>query len=278
MDVFFPGFIMGFREGLEAFLIVAVLLQYLTKNKRSKLKVQVYTGAFVGAIISAAIGALVFQLFNSLENMDKFSKIWESVASLLALVLVTTFIYWMIQQGRSVTALVEGNASRNMTAMGIASVSFVLVVREGVEISIFTLAGSYTLLSILAGLSVALLLAFLIHHSLVKVNLKLLFSVTLAYLILQAGFLLGYGIHEGLSAMHELGFLSDGNPLLITLFDLTNTVFYHKEGIVGLPLFILFGWHSKPEILQFAMQYLYTISAFVFWIASSKKNTTVLKR
>lgn len=104
-----------------------------------------------------------------------------------------------------------------------------------------------------------------------KINLKILFNITLVYLILQAGFLLGYGIHEGLSALNSLNILASTSPIFIKAFDLSKTIFYHKEGIIGLPLYVLFGWYSKPEIIQFVVQYVYTFIMFFIWHKELKK-------
>lgn len=265
MNTFIPGLIMGFREGLEAFLIVVIILQYLKKSKTEYLRKNVYQGAFIGIVASLGIGGILYSLSKIIDKMDEVAKIWESGASFIALILVTTFIYWMIKHGRNMVSTVENSVSKNLSAFGIASVAFIMVAREGVEIAIFTFAGKYTMLSLVAGILGALLLTILIYFSLVKVNLKVLFNITLGYLILQAGFLLGYGIHEGLSALHAMNILSSESALLIKAFDLSATVFYHKEGIIGLPLYVIFGWYSKPEIIQFVMQYSYTFSLFYIW-------------
>ena len=272
MEKFLPGFIMGFREGLEAFLIVVIILQYLKKSKNEYLKKNVYFGTFIGILASLGIGGILYIISNAIGKIDEVAKIWESGASFIALGLVTTFIYWMIKHGRNMVTTVESNVSNNLSAFGITSVAFIMVAREGVEMAIFTFAGEYTIVSIIAGISGALLLTALIYFSLVKINLKILFNITLGYLILQAGFLLGYGIHEGLSALKALNILSSESIILVKAFDLSETIFYHKEGIIGLPLFVLFGWYSKPEILQFAMQYIYTFSLFYIWYKEIKNK------
>ena len=166
---------------------------------------------------------------------------------------------------------VENNVSKNLSAFGIASISFIMVAREGVEIAIFTFAGKYTFISIIIGIFCALLLTILIYFSMIKVNLKVVFNITLGYLILQAGFLLGYSIHEGLSALQSFNILPSESILFIKVFDLSKTIFYHKEGLIGLPLYIIFGWYSKPEILQFLTQYLYTLTLFYIWYRTIKK-------
>jgi len=273
MDTFLPGFIMGLREGLEGFLIVVIILQYLKKSKNEYLRKFVFLGTASGIVASLGIGGILYVLSKAIDKMDEVAKLWESGASFIALGLVTTFIYWMIKHGRNMVSTVESNVSQNLSAFGVASVAFIMVAREGVEVAIFTFAGQYSIPALIAGIASALLLTFLINHSLVKVNLRILFNITLAYLILQAGFLLGYGIHEGVSALGAMNLLSAGSPLFIKAFDLSETIFYHKEGLLGLPLYVLFGWYSKPEILQFIMQYLYTFSLFYIWQKEIKKGT-----
>ncbi|MBM3706634.1 MAG: hypothetical protein FJW66_08935 [Actinobacteria bacterium] len=82
--------------------------------------------------------------------------------------------------------------------------------------------------------------------------------------------MLGYGIHEGLSALKDLGFMAKDNILFLKAFDLSKTIFYHKEGILGLPLYVLAGWYSKPEWIQFIVQYGYTSLMFLFWYKARK--------
>lgn len=72
--------------------------------------------------------------------------------------------------------------------------------------------------------------------------------------------------------MKDIGYILKDNIMLIKAFDLSETVFYHKEGIIGLPLYVLFGWHSEPEWMQFLTQYIYTIGIFVFWYLKTKRK------
>lgn len=257
-----PGIIMGFREGLEAFLVVAIILRYLTKLNLNSFKKYVGYGVITGTIISISLGLILNYIGSKLGNTDTMTKLWESGASLIALVLVTTFIIWMIKHGRNMTEHVQKEVSNNLSKTGIFLVSTVMVAREGVEIAIFTFAGQYTALSITIGVLLGLILTILIFKSLIKVNLGTIFKITLIYLILQAGYLLGYGIHEGLSALKSAGYMADNSIFLVKLFDVSKTILNHKEGIIGLPLNILLGWYSKPEWLQFICQYIYTIAMF----------------
>ena len=272
MPTIFPGIIMGFREGLEAFLIVSIILRYLSKSNQTVYKKNVWQGVIAGIVLSLILGFSLNLLSDTIIRVNQFTKIWESVASLAALLLVTTFIFWMIKHGRYITAYIEDQVSTNVSKWGVFFISLLMVSREGAEIAIFTFAGQYTFGSISLGILGSLILTILIFYSLVKVNLKTIFNITLIYLILQAGFLLGYSIHEGLSAMKDIGYILKDNIILIKAFDLSETVFYHKEGIIGLPLYVLFGWHSEPEWMQFLTQYIYTIGIFVFWYLKTKRK------
>lgn len=277
MNTFMPGLIMGFREGLEAFLIVTIILQYLTQIKKADYKKYVYNGTIAGVLASIGIGGILFLVSKAIEKTDEIAKIWESGASIIALVFVTTFIYWMIKHGSNMVTEVQNKVDQSLSKAGLFSVAFIMVAREGTEIAIFTFAGKYILLSIGLGIGIALMLTILIYKSLVRINLRVLFNVTLVYLILQAGFLLGYSVHEGLSALKALAVIGGDNPLLSKAFDLSGTILNHKEGLLGLPFYVLFGWYSKPEWIQLVLHYGYIVAMFMIWksLRKSKKVAQV---
>lgn len=272
MENILPGLIVGFREGLEAFLVVAIILRYLKESRREASIKYVWRGALLGLALSFLLGGLLYWIAQSTSNLDPVAKLWESGASVFALILVTTFIVWMIRNGSQMTVEVESKVEKTLSNAGILILAFAFVAREGVEIAIFTFAGSYSFWGILIGLAVSLGLTVLMFFSLVKVNLKVIFNVTLVYLILQAGFLLGYAVHEGLSAFKDLMVIDAGSPIYTKLFDLSGTVLDHKTGVLGLPFYVLFGWYSRPEIIQFVVQYVYTLGVFGYWLAFLKKR------
>lgn len=207
-----------------------------------------------------------------MSNVGPVAKLWEAGASIFALVLVTTFIIWMIKNGSNLNREVESKVAKTISNVGIVILTFAFVAREGVEIAIFTFAGNYSLLAISIGILISLVLTISIFFSLVKLNLKVIFNITLVYLILQAGFLLGYAFHEGLSAFKDQGLIESTNPIFIKLFDLSSTVLDHQTGVLGIPLYIGIAWYSKPEILQFVIQYFYTFAVFFYWFKHLKKS------
>ena len=271
METLLPGMVVGFREGLEAFLVVAIALRFLERSGRGDSRRAVWAGAASGLALSFAFGAALFAAADALGGAGRAVKLWESGASIAATLLVGTFIVWMIRHGAEMAGAVERGVAAKAGGLGIAFVILAMVLREGVEIALFAFAGTYPLAGIALGLVGALVLVYLVFASLVRVNLTAIFNATLVYLILQAGFLLGYGIHEGLSALKDSGALDPASPLLAKAFDLSTTILDHKQGPLGLPLYALVGWYSRPEWVQFAAQYLYTFALFGYWAASAAR-------
>lgn len=265
MNTIIPGMVIGFREGLEAFLIVGIALRVLEKTGRRKESGAVWTGTLAGIAASLTAGAVLYVVTTLFNKTELVLTLWESIASLTALALVSTFIIWMIRHGSELGTAVEQNMAVGKGKIALAAASAVMVAREGVEIALFSFAGTVSVTGIAIGVFTACILTILVFTSLVKVNLAAIFNVTLVYLIIQAGFLLGIGIHEGISVAQDSGLLTSGNPLLLKPFDLTNTIFDHKQGIIGLPLMAILGWHSRPEWIQFISQYAYTAGMLLIW-------------
>jgi high-affinity iron transporter len=217
MDSFIQAFIMAFREGLEAFLVLAILFKLLEKTNATHLKKNVWYGVIAGLVVSLVFGALLAFLDARIGAVDSFAKVWESAASIVAVILVTFFIIWMIKHSGSISDYVKKQALHNLSARGMFLIAFVMLVREGVEIAIFSFAGAYVFLPVVLGLLFAIGLVVLIHYSLIRFDLKNLFAVTLVFLILQAGFLMGYGVHEGLSAAKDLNLIAKDNLFMSRL-------------------------------------------------------------
>lgn len=271
---FVPGLVMGIREGLEAFLIVAIMLEYLNKTNRLNDKKAVFQGLGLGILASVVIGLVLFGISNAIgANSDNVAKLWESVASFVALLLITTFIFFMLKNRHKIVSDIQDKMKVSISKMAILLLAFVMVAREGAEIALFVFAsaeqGSY-LAGALIGIVTSGVLSFLIYKSLIKVNLKVIFNVTLFYLILQAGFMFGYSLHELLSYFKAEGILEASNVIYTKMFDLSDTFLYHKEQPIGIALYATVGWYSKPEVIQFLVQYLYT-GAFIYLFFKTKK-------
>lgn len=274
MDI--SGLVMGFREGLEAFLIIAIMLEYFTKANKPEFKVFVKRGLGLGILVSIVFALLLMWIAVAIgQSGDYFRKLWEAIASFIALGFVSMFIVWMIQHGSNMVKEVTSKTAKAVSGTAVMLLATFMVAREGAEIGLFAFAATKTneyLIGTFVGIVLSAILTFLIYKSLVKVNLKLIFRITLIYLILQAGFLLGYSIHELLSFFKDTGVLESTSWIYTKAYDLSAGVFNHKEGIIGLPLYVTIGWYSKPEVVQFLIQYLYTGSFLYLMFRQNKKE------
>lgn len=178
----------------------------------------------------------------------------------------------MIKNRNNIASDIKDQLSVKVTKWGIILLAAVMVAREGAEIAILTFAKSNMgyFSGSMIGVFISAIIVFLIYKALINVNLKVIFNITLIYLILQAGFMLGYSVHEFLSYLKATEVLSTDHALYTKLFDLSDTFLYHKERIIGMLLYATIGWYSKPEVIQFTIQYTYTGVLLLYFFKTRK--------
>ncbi len=274
MHLSLPGIILAFRESLEALLIITIILKFLDRTSNTHLKKQVILGVTLSLGVSMIAGVGLYAVIRELDHLENIGELYNSLASLVAVSLIITFIVWMILHGRDLQRQIETRTAQSLSPAGILALTTLLVTREGLEIAILTFAGQFDAASILSGLLLAVLGSYLLSKALIKINFSAVFRFTLLYLIIQTGYLIGHGLHEGLSAASTLGSISEHSALITKAFDLTHTALDHETGLVGVPLNVLFGWYSDPEWLQFLAQYLTTGLLLVFWWKSNRQKQT----
>ena len=148
MGNLFTGMVLGFCEGLEAFLIVVILMRFLRRTSHEELVKNVWLGSGTGIAASLLVGGILFWISSLMGTMEQTTKLWESIFSFLALILIMTLIVWMIKHGTDMVKDVENHAAKNLSAGGILGITALMVAREGIEIAFFTFAGEYSLLSV----------------------------------------------------------------------------------------------------------------------------------
>lgn len=221
------NFLIGLREGLEASLVVSILIAYLVKTDRRRDIKYIWFGVVSAivlvviafAAIRAAVGSLPFRT----------QELVGGTLSIFAAVLVTWMLFWMRRTARTLKTELEGELSRAVTLgpVAIAGVAFLTVGREGLETAAIiygTVAETSTaqpFIGSIGGFIVAAVLGYLIYQGAVRVNLAKFFTITGALLILVAAGVLAYGIYD----LQEAGYLARLTFQVGPISDLGNQVF-----------------------------------------------------
>ena len=217
--------LIGLREGLEAALVVVILVAFLVKTDRRWALRHVWTGVGVAVALSVALGALL--TYGTKQLTFEAQELIGGSASIIAVVFVTFMVFWMKSASRTISGELKGKLDKalDMGPLAIALVAFLGVGREGLETAIFFYAtteaagqgNNQPLIGWVIGLGGAVVLGWLIYRGAVKINLAIFFRYTGILLVLVAAGILAYGIHD----LQEAGFL----PGLTTLaFDVSATV------------------------------------------------------
>jgi len=209
------------REGFEASLVVGIVLAFLDRTGRRDAFRPVWIGALAAAALSAGAAALLFAVGAELKGRSE--QVFEGLAMLAAAALLTWMIFWMRRQARTMRRELETqvqDALATGSALALAFVAFVGVLREGVETALFlygTVSGTNALLSTTSaavGLAVAIALGYVFYRGASRLDLRRFFTITSSLLLLFAGWLLERGLHE----LSEAGVLPESTLLLVGAF------------------------------------------------------------
>lgn len=203
------NFLIGLREGLEASLIVSILVAYLVKtHRRSEIK-YIWAGVAAALAVVVAVFAAITVIF------DQLSFFWQEVVggtlSIIAAAMVTWMIFWMRKTARTLKRELEGQLATalELGPSALLAIAFVTVGREGLETAAImwsTIVGSTTagpFVGAASGIGVAVILGYLIYRGALHINLSKFFTVTGALLIVVAAGVLAYGIFD----LQEAGIL-----------------------------------------------------------------------
>lgn len=251
------AFLITLREGMEAALIVAIILAYLRSAERSDRFSVVWSGVGAAVGVSLVAGAIIFAIAGGLPHTA--GEIFEGVASFLAVGVLTWMIFWMRRNAIHIKSELQGRvdlALASGSSVALAALSFFVVVREGLETVLFLFsafqAGSETsgalkFLGAILGLVVAVALGVLIYRGGIRLNLRTFFRVTGILILIVAASLLVYGTHE-LLEVGAFRFLEDTGLL-------------GPAGVVGaltgLINRIVVGLRGQPNWLEFGAWLVY---------------------
>lgn len=246
------AFVITLREGIEAVLIVSILLAYLRQIDAAGKSRLIWAGALSAAVVSVAVGAVIFAVGAEFEGTAE--QLFAGITTLVAVGVLTWMIFWMRRQGGRIRTELQGRVDTAMVAGGfaLAALAFVAVLREGVETALFIFAAAKgtavdaggvaaQLLGAAFGLAAAVVLGVLIYRGGLRMNLRTFFKATGAILIFVAAGLFAYGLHE-LQEAGTLAFLTG------TAFDVSGIL--ADESGAGAVLRGLIGYQADPTWLE----------------------------
>ncbi len=245
----FPAFLLSLREGLEAALIVGIVLGILIKLNRNDLKSAIWLGVGSAVTVSLIVGGFLTALGSSFEG--KVEQVFEGVTMLLAAGILTWMIFWMNRQGRQFQNKIEGDVRKAViiksSRRAIFWLAFFAVVREGIELALFLTAttfavqGGSVMIGALIGLGAAVLLGWLLFSASIRLDVKQFFQVTGVLLILFAAGLVAHGVHE----FNEAGWI----PSIIENLYNINPVL-DENSVAGVLLKTVFGYNGNPSLTE----------------------------
>lgn len=197
-------FLIGLREGLEAALVVGMLVAYLRRMGRADALPRLWAG--VGLAIALALGIGAILTFGTYELTFQAQEIIGGGLSLLAVAMVTWMIFWMQRTARTMKASLEHGVDRALaagTVWALVAIGFVSVAREGIETTLllWSMVQSFgdapsALLGALLGLLAAVVAGWLIARGMLRLDLRVFFTWTGAFLVVVAAGVLAYAVHD----------------------------------------------------------------------------------
>ena len=274
------GLLTGLREGVEAALIVSIILAYLARTGNARRFGRIWLGTGAALALSAAVGAVLWVSIGGLSSPAE--EYFEGSAMLLAAAVVTWMLFWMRRTAANIKGELHAGVDRALTdgsVWALSILAFTAVVREGIETSLFLLGqaaaattenvgAASTLVGALIGILIAILLGYGFYRGARVINLARFFRWTGVALIFIAGGLVSHAAHEFIDA----GLIGVGTS---TAFDITALLPSEPEGgnLLGQLLRSVFGYTSTPEWTTLLTWIVYVVSVLTLYLRPMKPPT-----
>ncbi|MEU0388665.1 iron uptake transporter permease EfeU [Streptomyces chartreusis] len=272
----FSNYLIGLREGLEASLVVCILIAYLVKTDRRDALRPIWIGIGIAVALSFGFGCALE--FGSQELTFEAQEALGGSLSILAVGLVTWMVFWMRRTARHLKSELHGklDAALAMGTGALVATAFLAVGREGLETALFVWASVHAasdgsprpLLGVALGLLTAILLGWLFYRGALRINLARFFTWTGGMLVVVAAGVLAYGFHD----LQEARFLPGEKSLA---FDISDTI--PPDSWYGTLLKGVFNFQPDPTVLQVTVWLLYLIPTLALFLAPTdfgRRRTT----
>ena len=265
---FTSGLLTGLREGVEAALIVSIVMAYLDRSGRGDQVGRIWVGTGLAIPLSLVVGVVLFVSVGSFR--EPYEQIFEGTTLLVAAAVVTWMLFWMRRQASSVKGQLQAAVDRVVASgasWGLALLAFTAVIREGLETSLFLvgqatsnrLEAAWVLVGALAGLLIAAGLGYGFYRGSRRLNLGSFFRWTGIVLVFIAAGLISKGLHEFI----EIGALGSG-PWTATVFDISGVL--SQDAGIGAFLRALFGYSASPELLTLTAHVTYVVAILALYL------------
>jgi high-affinity iron transporter len=261
----FANYLIGLREGLEASLVVCILVAYLVKTERRDALKPVWTG--IGVAVALALGFGCALEFGSQELTFEAQEALGGSLSIVAVCLVTWMVFWMRRTARHLKAELHGrlDAALRIGTGALVATAFLAVGREGLETALFVwtsvrAAGDGSPTPVVGaglGLATAVFLGWLFYRGALRINLARFFTWTGGMLVVVAAGVLAYGFHD-LQEANWLPGLTD------RAFDISGTI--PPDSWYGTLLKGIFNFQPDPTVLQVTVWLLYLIPTLTVFL------------
>lgn len=264
-----PAYLLSLREGIEAALIIGIVLGALRQMRRTELAPAVWLGTFSASALSLLAAVLLTNFGLELEGAAE--QVFEGVTMILAASLLTWMIFWMSRVARTLKSEIEADVHRAAFGAGkraIFFVAFLAILREGIELALFLTAAVFatdavqTILGAILGLGTAILLGWSIFAAIIRLDLRRFFQVTGILLILFAAGLIAHGVHE----FNEVGWI----PAVVEhVWDVNAIV--DENSTFGQLLKALFGYNGNPSLTEMIAYFAYLAGVVLALRYSARK-------
>ncbi len=264
----FANYLIGLREGIEAALVVSILIAYLVKTGRRDALLPVWIGVGAAVGLSLLFGAAL--TFTSSSMSFKTQEAFGGIMSIVAVGFVTWMIFWMKRTARNIKGELHGRLDNAMGVgpIAIAVVAFIAVAREGLETSLFiwaavqsTGSGTAPVLGASLGLATAIVLGWMFYRGALKINLAKFFTWTGAALVVVAAGVFAYAIHD----LQEAGILPGLNNLA---YDISGAI--PPDSWYGTLFKGIFNVSSTPSWLEIGAWLAYLIPVMYLFFRKPK--------
>ena len=267
--MFLANLLIALREGLEAALVVSIIVAYLVKSDRRDALPKLWIGVGLAALLPLATGAILTWGPKTLTFQAQ--EILGGTLSFVAVGLVTWMIFWMGKNARELKGELEGSLSRTLaeggSGWGVVWIAVVAVGREGVETALFiwaTVRSSIesstmqTTAGVVTGLALAIVLGVLIYQGAVRINFRIFFAATGYFLVVVAAGIVAYGVGDFQEAGVLPGIMSHAWDLSAHLPNSTSPLHW-----LYVLLQAMFQLNLQPTVLQVVGWCLYIVPVLV---------------